>query len=99
MHALVWRERGIRNNPILIQERLHYRRGGLMIWAGISICGHTGQHIIRKGTPITQRYADEILKPHVISYVAVIGSANLSSFRTLGAENLHALLTLAYQNL
>lgn len=75
--VLVWRERGTRNNPIFVRERSHYRRGGLMVWAGISIGGRTDLHIIRNGNLTAQRYADEILRPHVVPYAAAIGDSFL----------------------
>lgn len=73
--VLVWRERGTRNNPTFIRERSHYRRAGWMVWGGISIGGRTDLHIIRNGTLTARRYADEILRPHVIPYAAAIGDS------------------------
>ncbi|XP_071044216.1 uncharacterized protein [Parasteatoda tepidariorum] len=70
--VLVWRERGTRNNPTFIRERSHYRRACWMVWGGISIGGRTDLHIIRNGTLTARRYADEILRPHVIPYAAAI---------------------------
>ncbi|GFY28863.1 transposable element Tcb2 transposase [Trichonephila clavipes] len=43
-----------------------------MVWGGISIGGRTDLHIIRKGTLTGRRYADEILRPHVIPYAGAI---------------------------
>ncbi|GFY30553.1 transposable element Tcb2 transposase [Trichonephila clavipes] len=43
-----------------------------MVWAGISIGGRTDLHIIRKGILTGRRYADEILRPHVIPYAGAI---------------------------
>ncbi|GFW20479.1 transposable element Tcb2 transposase [Trichonephila clavipes] len=43
-----------------------------MVWGGISIGGRTDLHIIRNGTLTGQRYADEILRPHVIPYAGAI---------------------------
>ncbi|GFT70106.1 transposable element Tcb2 transposase [Trichonephila clavipes] len=48
--VLVWRNRGTRNNPAFVRERLQYRRAGWMVWGGISIGGRTDLHIIRNGT-------------------------------------------------
>ncbi|GFS86480.1 transposable element Tcb2 transposase [Trichonephila clavipes] len=39
---------------------------------GISIGGRTDLHIIRNGTLTGRRYADEILRPHVIPYAGAI---------------------------
>ena len=30
-HVLVWRERNTQNNPIFVQERLHYRQGDVLV--------------------------------------------------------------------
>ncbi|GFU07471.1 transposable element Tcb2 transposase [Trichonephila clavipes] len=73
--VLVWRDRGTRNNPAFVPERSQYRRAGWMVWGGISIGGRTDLHIIRNGTLTGRRYADEILRPHVIPYVGAIGDS------------------------
>ncbi|GFT52756.1 transposable element Tcb2 transposase [Trichonephila clavipes] len=73
--VLVWRDRGTRNNPAFIRERSQYRRAGWMVWGGISIGGRTDPHIIRNGTLKGRRYADEILRPHVIPYAGAIGDS------------------------
>ncbi|GFS75390.1 hypothetical protein TNCV_2967831 [Trichonephila clavipes] len=46
-HVWVWRERDTRNSCIFFQERSHYRRCGLMVWAGISVGKCTDMHSIR----------------------------------------------------
>ncbi|GFW16949.1 transposable element Tcb2 transposase [Trichonephila clavipes] len=46
-----------------------------MVWGGISIGGRTDLHIIRSGTLTGRRYADEILRPHVIPYAIAIGDS------------------------
>ncbi|GFV53485.1 transposable element Tcb2 transposase [Trichonephila clavipes] len=46
-----------------------------MVWGGISIGERTDLHIIRKGTLTGRRYADEILRPHVIPYAEAIGDS------------------------
>ncbi|GFU82557.1 transposable element Tcb2 transposase [Trichonephila clavipes] len=63
------------NNPAFVRERLQYRRAGWMVWGGISIGGRTDLHIIRKDTLTGRRYADEILRPHVIPYAGAIGDS------------------------
>ncbi|GFT91953.1 transposable element Tcb2 transposase [Trichonephila clavipes] len=73
--VLVWRERGTRNNPAFVRERSQYRRAGWMVWGGISIGGRTDLHMIRNGTLTGRRYADEILRPHVIPYAGAIGDS------------------------
>ncbi|GFX52962.1 transposable element Tcb1 transposase [Trichonephila clavipes] len=70
--VLVWRDRGTRNNPAFVRERSQYRRAGWMVWSRISIGGRTDLHIIRNGTLTGRRYADEILRPHVIPYAGAI---------------------------
>ncbi|GFV25264.1 transposable element Tcb2 transposase [Trichonephila clavipes] len=73
--VLIWRDRGTRNNPAFVRERSQYRRAGWMVWGGISIGGRTDLHIIRNGTLTGRRYADEILRPHVIPYAGAIGDS------------------------
>ncbi|GFX32728.1 transposable element Tcb2 transposase [Trichonephila clavipes] len=58
--------------PIFIQERTHYRRGGLMVWAGISIGGRTNLHVIQNANFTTQSYAVKFLRPHVVHYAAAL---------------------------
>ncbi|GFS70416.1 transposable element Tcb2 transposase [Trichonephila clavipes] len=73
--VLVWRDRGTLNKPTFVRERSQYRRAGWMVWGGISIGGRTDLHIIRNGTLTGRRYADEILRPHVIPYAGAIGDS------------------------
>ncbi|GFU41485.1 transposable element Tcb2 transposase [Trichonephila clavipes] len=73
--VLVWRDRGTRNKPAIVRERSQYRRAGWMVWGGISIGGRTDLKIIRNGTLTGRRYADEILRPHVIPYAGAIGDS------------------------
>ncbi|GFW19647.1 transposable element Tcb2 transposase [Trichonephila clavipes] len=73
--VLVWRDRGTRYNPAFVRERSQYRRAGWMVWGGISIGGRTDLHIIRNGILTGPRYADEILRPHVIAYAGAIGDS------------------------
>ncbi|GFV35785.1 transposable element Tcb2 transposase [Trichonephila clavipes] len=67
-------DRGTRNKPAFVRERSQYRRAGWMVLGGISIGGRTDLHIIRNGTLKGQRYADKILRPHVI-YTGAIGDS------------------------
>ncbi|GFV87232.1 transposable element Tcb1 transposase [Trichonephila clavipes] len=46
-----------------------------MVWGVISIGGRTDLHIIWNGTLTGRRYADEILRPHVIPYAGAIGDS------------------------
>ncbi|GFX75770.1 transposable element Tcb2 transposase [Trichonephila clavipes] len=73
--VLVWRDRGTRNNHAFVRERSQYRTAGWMVWGEISIGARTDLHIIRNGTLTGRRYADEILRPHVIPYAGAIGDS------------------------
>ncbi|GFX08857.1 transposable element Tcb2 transposase [Trichonephila clavipes] len=46
-----------------------------MVWGGISVGGRTDLHIIRNGTLMGRRYADELLRPYVIPYAVAIGDS------------------------
>ncbi|PRD32321.1 UNVERIFIED_CONTAM: hypothetical protein NCL1_20803 [Trichonephila clavipes] len=45
-----------------------------MVWARIRIGGLTYLHISRNGNLMSKRYVDEILRPHVMPYVAAINN-------------------------
>ncbi|GFV95829.1 transposable element Tcb2 transposase [Trichonephila clavipes] len=51
-----------------------YRGGGILVWAGISLGGHTDLHVFHGGTVTGLRYRDEILDPYVRPYAAAIGN-------------------------
>ncbi|GFU61729.1 transposable element Tcb2 transposase [Trichonephila clavipes] len=55
-------------------ERHSYRGGGILVWAGISLDGHTDLHVFHGGTVTGLRYRDEILDPYVRPYAAAIGN-------------------------
>ncbi|GBN56057.1 hypothetical protein AVEN_24036-1 [Araneus ventricosus] len=42
---LIWREQRTRYNQSNTLERHSYRGGGIMVWAGISLGGHTDLHV------------------------------------------------------
>ncbi|GFY21943.1 transposable element Tcb2 transposase [Trichonephila clavipes] len=69
----IWRDRGSRNNPAFVHERVRFGDGGVFVYGGISIDGCTDLHIIRVGPLIARRYRDEILRPIVVPYAAAIG--------------------------
>ncbi|GBM99840.1 hypothetical protein AVEN_4743-1 [Araneus ventricosus] len=46
---IIWRERGIKNNHAFVHENARFGGGGVMVWTGVSIDGHTDLHIIRYG--------------------------------------------------
>ncbi|XP_054713698.1 zinc finger protein 836-like [Uloborus diversus] len=55
-------------------ERHSYRDGGIMIWAGISLGGHTDVHVFCGGTLTGLKYWNEILDPYVCPYAGAIGN-------------------------
>ncbi|GFV09128.1 transposable element Tc3 transposase [Trichonephila clavipes] len=60
-------------NPNTV-ERHSYRGGGILVWAGISLGGHTDLHVFHGGTVTGLRYRDDILDPYVHPYAAAIGN-------------------------
>ncbi|GFS85612.1 transposable element Tc3 transposase [Trichonephila clavipes] len=60
-------------NPTLF-ERHSYRGGGILVWVGISLGGHTDLHVFHGGTVTGLRYRDETLDPYVRPYAAAIGN-------------------------
>ncbi|GFX85160.1 transposable element Tcb2 transposase [Trichonephila clavipes] len=60
-------------NPNTV-ERHSYRGGGILVWAGILLGGHTDLHVLHGGTVTGLRYRDEILDPYVRPYAAAIGN-------------------------
>ncbi|GFV37634.1 transposable element Tc3 transposase [Trichonephila clavipes] len=71
---LIWREQRIRYHQSNTVERHSYRGGGILVWAGISLGGHTDLHVFHGGTVTGLRYRDEILDPYVRPYAAAIGN-------------------------
>ncbi|GFS67111.1 transposable element Tcb2 transposase [Trichonephila clavipes] len=71
---LIWREQRTRYHQSNTVERHSYRGGGILVWAGISLCGHTDLHVFHGGTVTGLRYRDEILDPYVRPYAAAIGN-------------------------
>ncbi|GFU91858.1 transposable element Tc3 transposase [Trichonephila clavipes] len=67
---LIWREQRTRYTV----ERHSYRGGGILVWAGISLGGHTDLHVFHGGTVTGLRYRDEILDPYVRPYAAANGN-------------------------
>lgn len=62
----------------------------LMILGGINIAGCTDLHIIRNDKLMIQRYADVILRPHIVPFVEAINSCYFLSMH--GNAILHAAL-------
>ncbi|GFX65670.1 USP6 N-terminal-like protein [Trichonephila clavipes] len=71
---LIWREQRTRYHQSNTVERHSYRGGGILVWAGISLGGHTDLHVLHGGTVTGLRYRDEILDPYVRPYAAAIGN-------------------------
>ncbi|GFU32979.1 transposable element Tcb2 transposase [Trichonephila clavipes] len=71
---LIWRERSTRYHQSNTVERHSYRGGEIMVWAGISLGGHTDLQGFLGGTQTGMRYRDEILDPYVRSYAGAIGN-------------------------
>ncbi|GFU92119.1 uncharacterized protein TNCV_3683341 [Trichonephila clavipes] len=71
---LIWREQRTRYHHSNTVERHSYRGGGILVWAGISLGGHTDLHMFHGGTVTGLRYRDEILDPYVHPYAAAIGN-------------------------
>ncbi|GFT37703.1 transposable element Tcb2 transposase [Trichonephila clavipes] len=67
------RDRGSRNNPAFVHESVRFCGGGVLVYGGISIDGHTDLYIIRDGPLTARRYRNEILRPIVVPYAAAIG--------------------------
>ncbi|GBM04956.1 hypothetical protein AVEN_126103-1 [Araneus ventricosus] len=64
-----------------------------MVWAGISLGGHTDLHVFHGGTLTGVRYWDEILDPYVHPYAGAIGNDfilmddNARPHRSVGVED------------
>ncbi|GFW28839.1 transposable element Tc3 transposase [Trichonephila clavipes] len=71
---LIWREQRTRYHQSNTVERHSYRGGGILVWAGISLGGHTDLHVFHGGTVTGLRYRDETLNPYVRPYAAAIGN-------------------------
>ncbi|GFT31848.1 transposable element Tcb2 transposase [Trichonephila clavipes] len=71
---LIWREQRTRYHQSNTVERHSYRGGGILVWAGISLGGHTDLHVFHGGTVTGLRYWDETLDPYVRPYAAAIGN-------------------------
>ncbi|GFX45564.1 transposable element Tc3 transposase [Trichonephila clavipes] len=68
------REQRTRYHQSNTVERHSYRGGGILVWAGISLGGHTDLHVFHGGTVTGLRYRYEILDPYVRPYAAAIGN-------------------------
>ncbi|GBM14122.1 Transposable element Tcb2 transposase [Araneus ventricosus] len=68
------REQRTRYHQSNTLERHSYRGGGIMVWAGISLGGHTDLHAFHGGTLTGVGHMDEILDPYVRPYADAIGN-------------------------
>ncbi|GFX99934.1 transposable element Tcb2 transposase [Trichonephila clavipes] len=71
---LIWREQRTKYHQSNTVERHSYRGGGILVWAGISLGGHTDLHVFHGGTVTGLGYRDEILDPYVGPYAPAIGN-------------------------
>ncbi|GFX66978.1 transposable element Tcb2 transposase [Trichonephila clavipes] len=82
----IWKDRGSRNNPAIVHESVRFGGGGVLVYGGISIDGHTDLYIIRDGPLTARRYRDEIIRPIVVSYAAAIGDDFILMYDNCGAH-------------
>ncbi|GFV71854.1 transposable element Tcb2 transposase [Trichonephila clavipes] len=71
---LIWREQRTRYHQSNTVERHSYRGGGILVWAGISLGGHTDLHVFHGGTVTGLRYRDESLIHMSAHMLAAIGN-------------------------
>ncbi|GBN43405.1 Transposable element Tcb2 transposase [Araneus ventricosus] len=71
---LIWREQSTRYHQSNTLERHSYRGGGIIVWAGISLGGHTDLHVFHGGTLTGVSYQDETLDPNIRPYAGTIGN-------------------------
>ncbi|GFX67582.1 DDE_3 domain-containing protein [Trichonephila clavipes] len=71
---LIWRNSALDTiNPTLLKDTVIEVVESL-VWAGISLGGHTDLHLFHEGTVTGLRYRDGILDPYVRPYAAAIGN-------------------------
>ncbi|GFW29607.1 transposable element Tcb2 transposase [Trichonephila clavipes] len=61
-------------NPTLLKDTAIEVDGGTIVWAGISLGGHTDLHVFQGGTLTGVRYRYEIFDPYVRPYAGAIGN-------------------------
>ncbi|GFU85564.1 transposable element Tc1 transposase [Trichonephila clavipes] len=59
--TFIWREPGTCYLPSYVREIDKYGRGGLMVWTGIMLNGHTPLLVFERGSVIGVMYMDEVL--------------------------------------
>ena len=65
-------ERSIRNFLMFVQENVKFCCEGVMVYARISVDGHTDLYIIRNRALRSRRYSEEIFRLIVVPYTAII---------------------------
>ncbi|GFY07081.1 transposable element Tcb1 transposase [Trichonephila clavipes] len=102
---LIWRERGSRNHPSNIIERVRYGGRGVLVWGGIMLGSRTDLHIFDAGSVNGTRYCNEILLPYVRLFRGAMGlqylfmDDNAPCHRTVAAEQLLESRRLAARTL
>ncbi|GBN74571.1 hypothetical protein AVEN_32020-1 [Araneus ventricosus] len=74
---MIRREPGTRYRAPNIVERDHYRRGGLLVWAGIATKVRTDLYVFAVGSITAVRYRDEIIHPLVRPFIAAMGADSI----------------------
>ena len=76
--ARVWIRQGERYADCNIVEVDRYGGGSVMVWAGISLDGHTDWYVFARGFITAVRYRNEVLGPIVRPFAGAIGDAFIS---------------------
>ncbi|CAH2100838.1 unnamed protein product [Euphydryas editha] len=69
----VYRRKKERFTPCAMTETVGYQGGSIMIWGGISYEARTELVIFDRGSVNAQRYVEEVLQDHVITFTTFIG--------------------------
>lgn len=70
----VWRRQNERYADCTISERVSFRGGSVMVWAGISTEAHTELIFVENGAMNAHRYVEDILQDVVVPYSHFIGN-------------------------
>ncbi|GFX39446.1 transposable element Tc3 transposase [Trichonephila clavipes] len=102
---LIWRERGSRNPPSNIIERIRYGGCGVLVWGGIMLGSRTDLHIFDAGSVNGTRYCNEIFLPYLRPFRGAMGlqfifmDDNAPCHLTLAADQLLESRRLAARTL
>lgn len=91
---LIYREQRTRYNQLNTAERLSYRSGGIIVWAGFSLCGHTDLHFFPWGNSCD--ISDEILDIYVLA--VVIRNVSFSWLIMRNLTNLFNFINIFFSN-